>query len=58
MILYITDRNIRAYNADNQVSYNSDYIAEFRFDDEWNGKIKTATTSKQCERRKQSWQIT
>ena len=42
MILYITDRKIRAYNTDNQVSYNSDYIAEFRFDDEWNGKIKTA----------------
>lgn len=34
MILYITDRNIRVYNADNQISYNSDYIAEFRFDDE------------------------
>lgn len=42
MILYITDRNIRVYNADNQISYNSDYIAEFHFDDEWNGKVKTA----------------
>ena len=42
MILYITDRNIRVYNADNQISYNSDYIAKFVFDDEWNGKIKTA----------------
>lgn len=42
MILYITDRNIRVDNADNQISYNSDYIAEFRFDDEWDGKIKTA----------------
>ena len=42
MILYITDRNIRVYNADNQISYNSDYIAEFRFDEEWNGKVKTA----------------
>ena len=42
MILYVTNRNIRVYNADNQISYNSDYIAEFRFDDEWNGKIKTA----------------
>lgn len=42
MILYITDRNIRVDNADNQISYNSDYIAEFHFDDEWDGKIKTA----------------
>ena len=42
MILYITDRNIRVDDADNQISYNSDYIAEFHFDDEWNGKIKTA----------------
>ena len=42
MILYITDRNIRVDNADNQISYNSDYIAEFRFDEEWNGKVKTA----------------
>lgn len=42
MILYIADRNIRVDNADNQISYNSDYIAEFVFDDEWNGKIKTA----------------
>lgn len=42
MILYITDRNIRVDNADNQISYNQDYIAEFHFDDEWNGKVKTA----------------
>lgn len=42
MILYIANRNIRVDNADNQISYNSDYIAEFVFDDEWNGKIKTA----------------
>ena len=42
MILYVTDRNIRVDDADNQISYNSDYIAEFVFDDEWNGKIKTA----------------
>ena len=42
MNIYITDRNIRVDNADNQISYNSDYIAEFHFDDEWNGKIKTA----------------
>lgn len=42
MILYIADRNIRVDNADNQISYNSDYIAEFHFDDEWNGKVKTA----------------
>lgn len=42
MISYITNRNIRVYNADNQISYNSDYIAEFHFDEEWNGKVKTA----------------
>lgn len=42
MILYIADRNIRVDDADNQISYNSDYIAEFHFDDEWNGKVKTA----------------
>ena len=42
MILYVTDRNIRVDDADNQISYNSDYIAEFVFDDEWDGKIKTA----------------
>lgn len=42
MISYITNRNIRVYNADNQISHNSDYIAKFVFDDEWNGKIKTA----------------
>lgn len=42
MILYVIDRNIRVDNADNQISYNSDYVAEFHFDDEWNGKIKTA----------------
>lgn len=42
MISYITNRNIRVYNADNQISHNSDYIAKFIFDDEWNGKIKTA----------------
>ena len=42
MILYINERNIRVDNAENQISYNSDYIAEFVFDDEWNGKVKTA----------------
>lgn len=42
MILYIADRNIRVDNADNQISYNSDYIAEFVFDEEWDSKIKTA----------------
>ena len=42
MILYIEDRNIRVDNAENQISYNSDYVAEFHFDDEWTGKIKTA----------------
>ena len=42
MILCVTDRNIRVDNADNQISYNLDYVAEFHFDEEWNGKVKTA----------------
>lgn len=42
MILNVRNRNIIVHNANNQISYNSDYIAEFHFDDEWNGKVKTA----------------
>lgn len=42
MILNVRNRNIRVHNANNQISYNSDYIAEFHFDEEWNDKIKTA----------------
>lgn len=43
MILYVENRGIvRVDEADNQYSHNSDYIAEFHFDEEWDGKIKTA----------------
>ena len=42
MILNVRNRNIRVHKANNQISYNSDYIAEFNFDDEWGGKVKTA----------------
>ena len=42
MILNVRNRNIRVHKANNQISYNSDYTAEFSFDDEWDGKVKTA----------------
>lgn len=42
MDFLIEKRCINIKNNSNIISYNSDYIARFKFDDEWNNKIKTA----------------
>lgn len=38
----ISNRIISIVEKKKQLSYNSDYIAHFTFDEEWNGAIKTA----------------
>lgn len=38
----ITNRIIDTENDENLISYNTDYIANFSFDEEWEGTVKTA----------------
>lgn len=38
----ITNRIIDTENDENIISYNTDYIANFSFDEEWEGTVKTA----------------
>lgn len=43
IVLNITERNIsRVDDGDNWISFNDDYEAVFKFDEEWAGKVKTA----------------
>lgn len=42
LVFRVTDRVVEVDETQNLIGYNSDYTAEFSFDAEWDGKIKTA----------------
>ena len=42
IVFDVNERNISSDDAGKWISFNDDYIAKFRFDSEWDGKIKTA----------------
>lgn len=42
IVFDVNERNISSDDAGEWISFNDDYIAMFRFDSEWDNKIKTA----------------